>query len=216
MFFYIIKVGLALIGTCVVLKYHFANPSIHKMPGWIRFVVIHCLGRVFKNKAHDVKSDESYNEKSAQAQQGNCVGGKDSAFIEPFIPKSDQLYRRYSGIGKRLSEMSTGTWPIDLRFHSIAETSEKDSKGPFPENRNDHHEHESFFIRALIHKQSAIADALKKLVETQAAQDEEVKEKVEWMIAASIMDSMFLWLFLVMLVVSFLALFFRIPNYANS
>ena len=67
--------------------------------------------------------------------------------------------------------------------------------------------------KAITQKQGTIANALEKLVEAKEAQDEEGKQREEWMMAASIMDSLFMWIFFFTLVGSLVALFFQLPKY---
>jgi len=205
----IFEVGIALIGTCVVLKYHFSNPSIHKMPNWLRFVVLHCLGKVFHKK---LRGDNAENplETGSPFEKRKLL--RDNGYIETFVPKNEILNQRFTILERRLSGLATGgKWPTDGRSAS----DERDSKGPF--TRKDGSDQEcddkSYLTRAITYKQETIANALEKLVEAKEAQDEEGKQRDEWMMAASILDNMFMWIFLFTLGASIVALFFQLPKY---
>lgn len=204
---YISQVGIALIGTCVVLKYHFSNPSIHKMPNWLRFVVLHCLGKVFHRKLRDDNSENPL-ETGIPFEKRKLMKA-DNGYIETFLPRNDMSNQRFSILERRFSGMENGKWSPEGRSASLAD--DRELKGSF--TGNDESNDKSPLTRAIINKQGTIANALEKLVEAQEAQDEEGKQRDEWMMAASILDNMFMWLFLLTLAASLIALFFQLPKY---
>lgn len=208
-FSYVSQVGIALIGTCVVLKYHFSNPSIHKMPNWLRFVVLHCLGKVFHKKLQDDNSENPL-ETGIPFEKRKLMRA-DNGYIETYLPRKDMSNPRFSVLERRFSGMTNGKCPTEGRSASLADVMEP--KVPFtgkdgPDDGND-----KSLTRAITYKQETIANALEKLVEAQEAQDEEGKQRDEWMMAASILDNMFMWLFLLTLAASVIALFFQLPKY---
>lgn len=179
------------------------------MPNWLRFVVLHCLGKVFHKK---LRSDNSENplETGSPFEKRKLL--RDNGYIETFLPKNEILNQRFSVLERRLSGLATGgKWPTDGRRAS----DERESKGPF--TRKDGSDQEcddkSYLTRAITYKQETIANALEKLVEAKEAQDEEGKQRDEWMMAASILDNMFMWIFLFTLGASIVALFFQLPKY---
>lgn len=95
-------------------------------------------------------------------------------------------------------------------------TDERDPSGePFLDQGTSELEFDSknSLTKAITQKQGTIANALEKLVEAKEAEDEEGKQREEWMMAASIMDSLFMWIFFFTLVGSLAALFFQLPKY---
>jgi len=47
------QVGVALVATCIVLKFYFHNPAVSEMPAWVRIIVLTWLAKLLK---YDVKS----------------------------------------------------------------------------------------------------------------------------------------------------------------
>ncbi|KAJ7363581.1 hypothetical protein OS493_009741 [Desmophyllum pertusum] len=126
----------------------------------------------------------------------------DNGYLETFLPRNDVLNQRFSVIERRLSGLANGKWPSEGRRGSdVGKDAPVES-----DEKND-------LTRAITYKQGTIANALEKLVEAQEAQDEEGKQREEWMMAASILDSMFMWIFMLTLVASLIALFFQLPKY---
>ena len=188
----------------MVLKYHFSNPSIHKMPNWLRFVVLHCLGKVFHKKLQDDKSENPL-ETGIPFEKRKLMRAE-NGYIETFLPRNDMLNQRFSILERRFSGSTRG--------RSGSSADEREPKVPFagvdgPVKSDDN----NYLTKALTYKQGTIANALEKLVEAQEAQDEEGKQRDEWMMVASILDNFFMWLFLVTLAASLVALFFQLPNY---
>lgn len=186
-----------MIGTCVVLKYHFNNPAIHKMPDWLRFVVLRCLGKIFHKKLRD---DENPLETGSPFERRKLsVLRSENGYIETLIPR-------------RLSGLVSGRWPTETRARHGSD--EREPGEPFLENgTSEEFDDRSNLTRAITYKQGTIANALEKLVEAKEAEDEEGKQREEWMMAASIMDSLFMWVFFFTLVGSLAALFLQLPKY---
>ncbi|XP_015765770.1 PREDICTED: neuronal acetylcholine receptor subunit alpha-10-like isoform X2 [Acropora digitifera] len=193
------EVGVALIGTCVVLKYHFNNPAIHKMPDWLRFIVLRCLGKIFHKK---LRNYENLLETSSSFERRRLSTLRtDNGYIDTITA------RRFSGT-------ISGKWPPDSRSRGM--TDERDPNGePFldPGPSQLELDGKNSLTKAITQKQGTIANALEKLVEAKEAEDEEGKQREEWMMAASIMDSLFMWIFFFTLVGSLVALFFQLPKY---
>lgn len=193
------EVGVALIGTCVVLKYHFNNPAIHKMPDWLRFIVLRCLGKIFHKK---LRNYENLLETSGSFERRRLSTLRtDNGYIDTITA------RRFSG-------SISGKWPPDSRSRGM--TDERDPNGePFldPGPSRLELDGKNSLTKAITQKQGTIANALEKLVEAKEAEDEEGKQREEWMMAASIMDSLFMWIFFFTLVGSLVALFFQLPKY---
>ncbi|CAH3016545.1 unnamed protein product [Porites evermanni] len=190
----IFEVGLALIGTCVVLKYHFNNPSIHKMPDWLRFIVLQCLGKIFHKK---LRNDDNPLENKNPFEKRRRLRSE-NGYFESFIPM----------------ERQNPKWPLENR--SRGASMDKEHLGAFNGNETSSQEFDdksSQITKAITHKQETIANALEKLAEAKEAEDEEGKQREEWMMAASIMDSLFMWIFFLTLVGSLAALFFQLPKY---
>lgn len=184
----------------MVLKYHFSNPAIHKMPNWLRFVVLHCLGKVFHKKLRDDNTENPL--ETGVPFEKRKLMRTDNGYLETFLPRNDVLNQRFSVIERRLSGLANGKWPSEGRRGSdVGKDAPVES-----DEKND-------LTRAITYKQGTIANALEKLVEAQEAQDEEGKQREEWMMAASILDSMFMWIFMLTLVASLIALFFQLPKY---
>ena len=202
------QVGIALIGTCVVLKYHFNNPAIHKMPDWLRFVVLRCLGKIFHKQLRD---DENPLETGSPFEKRKRLR-TDNGYIETLLPRNELLNQKFNSIERRLSGMASGRWPMDGRARGGSE--ERENRGSFLENDTpEGFDDKSYLTRAITYKQGTIANALEKLVEAKEAEDEEGKQREEWMMAASIMDSLFMWIFFLTLLGSLAALFLQIPKY---
>ena len=191
------QVGVALIGTCVVLKYHFNNPTIHKMPDWLRFVVLRCLGKVFNKKLRDDENPLETGNPFEKRKRFRSENG----YIETLLPRNE--LRRFSNIEQRLSGLENGKWPIEHRARGSSEERQQ------PEEFDD----KSHLSRAITYKQGTIANALEKLVEAKEAENEEGKQRDEWMMAASIMDTFFMWIFFLTLLGSLSALFLQLPKY---
>jgi len=201
----IFEVGIALIGTCVVLKYHFNNPAIHKMPDWLRFVVLRCLGKIFHKKLRD---DENPLETGNPFKKGKFLR-TDNGYIETLLPRNEV---RLNSLERRLSGLADGKWPGENRFRGIPD--EREPRGSFLESDTpEGFDEKSQLTKAITYKQGTIANALEKLVEAKEAEDEEGKQREEWMMAASIMDSLFMWVFFFTLLGSLAALFFQLPKY---
>lgn len=204
------QVGIALIGTCVVLKYHFSNPSIHKMPNWLRFVVLHCLGKLFHKKLRDDNSENPL-ETGAPFEKRKLVRS-DNGYIEAFSPRNEALNQRFGLLEKRLSGLASGKWATEGRTSS----DDREHRRSYVGNdvtEETRYDDQTSLTKAITHKQGAIANALEKLVEAQEAQDEEGKQREEWMMAASIVDTTCMWIFTLTLIASLIALFFQIPKY---
>lgn len=196
------EIGVALIGTCVVLKYHFNNPAIHKMPDWLRFIVFRCLGKVFHKK---LRNNENPLETGSPLERRKLsLLRTENGYIETIIPK------RFSGL-------LGGKWPT-AENRGCGGSEERDPSGePFLDRGTPRSaleiDDKSSLTRAITHKQGTIANALEKLVEAKEAEEEEGKRREEWMMAASIMDSLFMWIFFFTLMASLAALFFKLPKY---
>lgn len=206
----IFEVGIALIGTCVVLKYHFSNPSIHKMPNWLRFVVLHCLGKLFHKKLRDDNSENPL-ETGAPFEKRKLVRS-DNGYIEAFSPRNEALNQRFGLLERRLSGLASGKWATEGRTSS----DDREHRRSYVGNdvtEETRYDDQTSLTKAITHKQGAIANALEKLVEAQEAQDEEGKQREEWMMAASIVDTTCMWIFTLTLIASLIALFFQIPKY---
>lgn len=194
---YYLQVGIALIGTCVVLKYHFNNPVIHKMPDWLRFVVLRCLGKIFHKRLRD--DGNPLETGSPFEKRKLSVLRTENGYIETLIPR-------------KISGLSSGRWSTENRARGASEergTGEIFLEHGTPEEFDDR----SYLTRAITYKQGTIANALEKLVEAKEAEDEEGKQREEWMMAASIMDSFFMWIFFFTFVGSLVALFVQLPKY---
>lgn len=204
----VLQVGIALIGTCVVLKYHFSNPSIHKMPNWLRFVVLHCLGKLFHKKLRDDNTENPL-ETGAPFEKRKLMRS-DNGYIEAFVPRNEALNQRFGALERRLSGLASGKWLTE----GNTTADDREPRRSFVGNDvTEEYNDKNCVTKAITHKQGAIANALEKLVEAQEAQDEEGKQREEWMMAASIVDTACMWIFTLTLVASLIALFFQIPKY---
>ena len=167
------------------------------MPDWLRFVVLRCLGKIFHKKLRD---DENPLETGSPFERRKLsVLRTENGYIETLIPR-------------KASVLSTGRWSSDNRARGASEereTGETFLEHGTPEEFDDR----NYLTRAITYKQGTIANALEKLVEAKEAEDEEGKQREEWMMAASIMDSFFMWIFFLTLLGSLGALFIQLPKY---
>ena len=169
------------------------------MPDWLRFIVLRCLGKIFHKK---LRNYENLLETSSSFERRRLSTLRtDNGYIDTITA------RRFSGT-------ISGKWPPDGRGRGM--TDERDPNGePFvdPGPSQLELDGKNSLTKAITQKQGTIANALEKLVEAKEAEDEEGKQREEWMMAASIMDSLFMWIFFFTLVGSLVALFFQLPKY---
>lgn len=164
------------------------------MPDWLRFIVLQCLGKIFHKK---LRNDDNPLENKIPFEKRRRLRSE-NGYFESFIPIERQNLK----------------WPLENR--SRGASMDKEQLGAFNGHETSSQEFDdksSQITKAITHKQETIANALEKLVEAKDAEDEEGKQREEWMMAASIMDSLFMWIFFLTLVGSLAALFFQLPKY---
>ena len=199
-----LQVGLCLIGTCVILKCHFANPSIKPMPSWVREIFLHYVGGLLLNRPKpngsmqddqkDLELDTGYLLKPDAAENGyddNDNGKHDHRNSAVWTPR-----RRFSG---RSPRQARNDMPGDL---DLVQSS-------CPVHTSD------AVTSALLSKQGVIAKNLDQMARAQSEHEKHEREKGEWMFVAAVLDRLFLMVFLIILVVSACVLYTRIPNHGT-
>ncbi|EDO42038.1 predicted protein [Nematostella vectensis] len=209
----IIEVGIALLGTCIVLKYHFCSTSIHKMPPWVRFLVIECLGKVFCRQEHTNDQEDS---KSDTIKLDNCKHKLENGLKDPLI-KQCNFFGKF-GVRERVrsSGMKTTDGGSNL---SMTQDDEGRGRGgtPYSSHRNMDdiiaaEASSNSTVFALLSRQESMVKNLEILAHAQRCQDEEDREKNEWKLAASILDNFFCWLFLMSIFISSIVLYVRVTE----
>lgn len=188
------QVGIALLGTCIILKCHFANPEISTMPRWLRFVVIDCMGRFL------VTTQKPWKRKTERQQMLKL--GNDISRDEAVKNRCRQCDRKISEppISTLSSNGSPGGLTLRAREISFDIASSNDSSKT-DSIANELRDGEDRFTKSL--EEGAKAQVEHGLHE---------KERAEWMYIAAVLDRLFLWLFILSVVISTVVCYFKIPT----
>ncbi|XP_031551820.1 ligand-gated ion channel 4-like, partial [Actinia tenebrosa] len=212
----IFEVGIALLGTCVVLKYHFCSTSVHKMPPWVHFIVIQCMGKLFRKVPND--SDEGTLEKPS-SKENEKPSKMENGITDSLLLQSDSCGKKNQRRDKRYIPLKPLPHATD-QGSNLSMSSKTDDEmhrrgTPYSTHRFDDLLAEpscdrSVIAHAILAKQEIMSRNLEILARAQKEENEDSKAKDEWQLAASILDNFFCWLFLLSIIVSSAVLFFRI------
>ncbi|KAK3740405.1 hypothetical protein QZH41_009477 [Actinostola sp. cb2023] len=208
----IFEVGIALLGTCVVLKYHFCSTYVHTMPSWVRIVVIQGLGRIFckqprySNVPPFCNSVSKASDKMENAMTDNLLSRNDSNAQRNAIKD-----RRFIAL-KTLSHSDRGS---NASMNTRMDDDARSRGAPYSTHKLDELMSEpscdrSVIAHAILGKQEVMSRNLEILANAVKEGDDEARAKEEWQLAASILDNFFCWVFLLSIVLSSLVLYIRI------
>lgn len=216
--FFLSKVGIALLGTCVVLKYHFCSTSVHKMNPWVHFIVIQCMGKVFRKVPKD--NDEGTLEKPP-SKESEKPSKMENGITDSLLSRTDSFGQKNQIRDKRYIPLKPIPQASD-RGSNISMSSKNDdevrSRGtPYSTHRFDDMLAEpscdrSVIAHAILGKQEIMSRNLEILARAQKEEGKDSRAKDEWQLAASILDNFFCWLFLLSILVSSAVLYFRISE----
>ena len=230
------QVGLSLIATVLVLKCYFTNPSFSEVPFWIRLVIIRGLGKLLKievkrkRKQMRKKEEKAADEDRKTNRPLSIAESVDPNFnlfhqryssrrnteaninlLEPNnAPKCGachQLTVDMLHLGQGLNSRNISRYPSrsSLRresWYDNAPIHEKDLKDNAPANLDSNP-----LISAMLHQQEHLVHYVKKLVRAVEEQDEYDSKKEEWVLVAEILDTFFLYLFVIVMIGSTVMIF---------
>lgn len=228
---------MSLIATVVVLKCYFTNPSFSEVPFWIRCLIIQGLGRLLKiqvkrkrrqtrKKENSADEDKKTNRPISIAEsvdpnfniyhQNFSSRRNTEANINLFetsnVPKCGACHQLtvdmlHLGHGLNSRNLSRAPSRASLRRGSWCENPiyEKDEKdlnvnGPAAQSQN-------ALITALLHQQEHLVSYVRKLVRAVEEQDEHDGKREEWILVAEILDTFFLYLFVIVMIGSTVLIF---------
>lgn len=232
----LIEVGLSLIATVLVLKCYFTNPSFSEVPFWIRLVIIQWLGKLLKievkRKRRQMRKKE---EKAAEEEKKSNRPLSVAESLDPNFNLFHQRFasRRNTEANINLLEHHNvhkcGTcheMTVDMlhlghglhsrnisRYPSRASVRRESVYDNAPINNDDlkantsAHSNSNSLITAMLHQQEHLVHYVKKLVRAVEEQDEYDSKKEEWILVAEILDSFFLYLFVIIMIGSTIMIF---------
>ena len=227
------QVGLSLIATVVVLKCYYSNPSFSEVPFWIRCLVIQGLGKLLKvkvnrkrrqNRKKDKSADEdkkpnrplsmeesldpNFNIYHQNVSSRRNTEANVNLFETSNVPKCGACHQLtvdtlHLGQGLNSRNISRSPSRASLRRESWCENpvNEKDL------NVNAQSQSQNALMTALLHRQEHLVDYVKKLVRAVEEQDEHDSKQEEWVLVAEILDTFFLYLFVIIMVGSTVLIF---------
>lgn len=232
----LVEVGLSLIATVLVLKCYFTNPSFSEVPFWIRLVIIQWLGKLLKievkRKRRQMRKKE---EKAADEDKKSNRPLSIAESLDPNFNLIHQRFasRRnteaninllehhnahkcgtchemtvdvlHLGHGVHSRNISTYPSRASVRRESLydnAPMNDNDLKANASANSNPNP-----LISAMLHQQEHLVHYVKKLVRAVEEQDEYDSKKEEWILVAEILDSFFLYLFVIIMIGSTVMIF---------
>lgn len=225
---------MSLIATVVVLKCYFTNPSFSEVPFWIRCLIIQGLGKLLKIEVKRKRRQSRKKENSADEgkkanrplsvadsldpnfnfyQQNFSSRRNTEANINLFetnnVPKCgachqltvDMLHLGHGLNSRNLSRVPSraslrrGSWCENPVYEKIEKDLNVDAQS------------QNTLIGALLHQQEHLVSYVKKLVRAVEEQDEHDGKREEWILVAEILDTFFLYLFVIVMIGSTVLIF---------
>ncbi|XP_031553793.1 neuronal acetylcholine receptor subunit alpha-7-like [Actinia tenebrosa] len=227
----IMEVGTALVATCIVLKFYFHNPAVSDMPGWVRLVVLTWLARLLKydlKKKKDSLSRQSFFVEIADNYKEPLLEVADH---DIFHRKVENLNRESTNPVHLTPGISSvhlspnGNLRRNSRNGSIHTIPEKHRESFLSMRKNniDHHFsgiNENYrcscchmaqtiddHVIKLIDSQSSLLSSVNNLLKQTNAKEMLNESKLEWILAANIVDQTCFVIFLVLLFSSTVIIF---------
>ncbi|XP_048577603.1 neuronal acetylcholine receptor subunit alpha-7 isoform X2 [Nematostella vectensis] len=211
----IIEVGIALVATCIVLKFYFHDPNLSDMSPCVRLVVLGWLARLLrinvKQRKLDFKRRSSclpktpslLDDKDADLStetttlfefppNGLCLGNGDARRIHPETATAMFSRNHQSSMHPKQEENLKGSH----EFHVSSTNAPCCCHCNFQEPMN-----------RMLGSQNALLHSVYRMVRKATHRDSISDQKYEWILAASIIDKVFFMVFLFLLCLSTFVLF---------
>ena len=204
--------GLSLIATCIVVKCYYTNPATTEVPFWIHCVVFRGISKLIGIKVEKIGRKSRGNEKSADddktesmpsnfkmhsshraMETGRLLGEHpNDPSCKVCYDKNVDLLHFAKGLNSRNASRSRSR--ISLSTNSWCESASNENN--FHSNL---HSLKSL-IASLLHRQEHLVKYVNRLVKAVEKQEELEQKREEWFMVAEILDTFFLYVFVVLMI----------------